>query len=479
MKTKNYIKIYYCSILLLAAISYNGCKKLIQIPANSPNQIVTAQVFKDSTDAVAAVINMYTGFSGNGSVTNLNSGGMTVLAGLSADELQVAADDNIDYECFINSIPASDPSNGDDNLWSGEYSTQGIYDSNACIEGLTASAGISSSLRNQLIGECKIMRAFYFFNMVNIWGGVPLVTTTNYEVNQSLPRASVQDVYTQIIADLKDAKAKLKSAYPSDGHTRPNKYTAAALLAKVYLYQGDYKDAYAQSDTVINSGLYSLVPDLTQVFLDGSSEAIWQIPAKGIISNYPCVEGELFVPYDSGSLPNYWLTNVQMSAFEAGDQRITDWLNYNSVNGTQYYYPFKYKNYQTNGNATDEDYMIFRLAEQYLIRAEAEVNGQGGGAAAAIADLNIIRMRAGLHPTTVAPSAGSTQLMAAVMHERQTELFCEWGNRWLDLKRTGTAQSILAAEKSGPWLTDNHASLFPIPNYEIQTNRKLIQNPGY
>jgi hypothetical protein len=480
MNTKNHIKVWSVIGLMLAILSIESCKKLVQIPANLPNQVVTAQVFEDSADAIAGVVNLYTAFSGYPSITNLSTGGMTVLSGLSADELEEAVGDGLDYECYINNIPVSDPSGTLTFLWRNEYSgTSGIYDINACIEGMTASTGISAALKNQLIGECEVMRAFYYFNLVNLWGGVPLETTTSYQVNESLPRASIQAVYTQIIADLKDAQTKLNAVYPSTGRARPNIYTASALLAKVYLYQGDYSDAYAQSNAVIGSGLYSLVADLNQVFLDGSTEAIWQIPAYGTIVNYPSVDGRLFVPYSSTNTPIYWLTNVQLDAFESGDQRAVDWLSYNTIGGAQYYYPYKYKNYQINGNATDEDYMIFRLAEQYLIRAEAEANGQGGGATAAIADLNTIRARAGLAATTVTPAGGLTQLMAAIMHERQTELFCEWGNRWLDLKRTGTVQTVLAPEKGGPWLQDAHASLFPIDQTDINYNPQLVQNPGY
>jgi hypothetical protein len=464
--------------LLAGAAGLGSCKKLIQIPANAPNQVVTAQVFADSADAVAGVVNLYTKFGGVTSTPNaLVSGGVTLYTALSGDELNyTGSGTNLQSECYEDVIPSNDNTNS--NLWFFSYGNgNGIYQTNACIEGLTASTGISTSLKTQLIGECEVMRAFYYFNMYYIWGGVPLVTTTNYQVNESLPRADSAAIYTQIITDLKDAQQRLTADYPSTGKARPNLYTATALLAKVYLFQQDYPDAYAQANALIGSGIYSLVTDPNQVYLDGSTEAIWQVPTSDIITNYPTIEGYFFVPYSSTTRPAYVLSSTQLAAFETGDLRMADWVGMNTVSGVPYYYPYKYKNHVVNGNATDEDYMVFRLAEQYLIRAEAQAQGAGNGVAGAISDLNTIRSRAML--SNYAGTAEPAAVLAAIMHERQVELFCEWGNRWLDLKRTGTIDAILSAEKPGSWPSDGHTVLFPIPVNQLQLDPFLVQNPGY
>ena len=107
----------------------------------------------------------------------------------------------------------------------------------------------------------------------------------------------------------------------------------------------------------------------------------------------------------------------------------------------------------------------------YLIRAEARA--EQGNTAGAAADLNIVRQRAGLPPTTATDPA---VLLAAILHERQIEFFAEWGHRWLDLKRTGAVTSVLSAEKSHWDVTD---ALYPIPANELTENPKLVQNPGY
>jgi hypothetical protein len=115
--------------------------------------------------------------------------------------------------------------------------------------------------------------------------------------------------------------------------------------------------------------------------------------------------------------------------------------------------------------------MILRLSEQYLIRAEA--SAQLGNTAAAMADVNVVRARAGLAAIT---AANSTAALAAIMHERQAELFTEWGNRWFDLKRTNTATTVLSAEKTG-WQAN--MELYPVPRTQLSVNPLLTQNPGY
>jgi len=121
---------------------------------------------------------------------------------------------------------------------------------------------------------------------------------------------------------------------------------------------------------------------------------------------------------------------------------------------------------------------VFRLAEQYLIRAEAKAQ-QGTDMIGAAADLNVIRNRAGLANTT---ASTHDDLLAAVAHERQIELFAEWGHRWFDLKRTGQVDAVMSAvtpqkNPSGTWKT--YQQLYPVPQSEISKNPFLKQNAGY
>jgi hypothetical protein len=452
-------------------IAFSGsCKKLIQIAPNAPGQIVTTQVFADSADATSAVLDLYGAFTFV--ILSPRAAGLTVYPALAADEIKNTSANSLQTAFYTNNIlPANQQF---DICWVEFYNagTGGIYQANACLEGIKAATGLSANLKNQLIGEVEVVRSFLYFHLLQWFGGVPLATTTNYTVNAALPRASDTAVLNLIISDLKDAKTRLTVNYPSDGRARPNLYTAEALLAQAYLQAGDWQDALQESGSILQSGLYSLEPDLNQVFLRGSNEAIWQV--QSVWTQLMTTEGLAFVPRTGTTIPKFVITNWLLDAFEPGDLRRTDWIDSNVITRgattTVYPYPYKYKN-----GSNVEDCMVFRLGEAYLVHAEAAL--KTNDLATATSDLNSIRTRAGLAPYSGPPNADS--LSQAIFHERQVELFCEWGNRWWDLKRNGLINEVLGAEKSTTWPSDGHASLFPIPLTEIQEDNSLSQNPGY
>lgn len=439
-----------------------SCKKLIEIPASPKNQIAASDVFADSADALSAVVGIYNNISTANGI-NFLSGNIPQYTGLSADELNIANTNTV-YVQIKNNVVLVDNSIVE-SFWNNAYSQ--LYQVNACLEGVTASTTLSASLKMQLTGEIKVVRALYYFNLINLYGPVPLVTSTDYKVTAQLPRASIDSIYALIIGDLSDARTLLNANYPSSGRARPNLYTASALLAKAYLYRGQWLNAENMAAEVINSGQYQLEQDLNNVFLDGSTEAIWQLPAVSTYSQTSIAN--TFKPYSSTRIPNYYLTTFLMAAFESGDQRTQKWIGTNMVSGVPYYYPYKYKN--TGLTGTVEDYMMLRLGDQYLIHAEA--SAQQNNLTDAVNDLNIIRLRAGLSAST---AVSQTEVLSAIAHERQTELFCEWGDRWFDLKRTGTIDAVLGAEKTG-W--SSYAALYPVPLAQLLLNPFLTQNPGY
>ncbi len=462
-----YTKVFL--VLPLACLLAGSCKKLIEIPANPPSQLASAQIFTDSANIMGALAGMYSNFGA--SPGSSFSSKLTLFTGLAGDEL--GADGYIDPSeaQFLNNSLISN-NDGVSDLWSLAYSD--LYKVNACLAGIGASTAISEALKQQLTGEIKVVRALYYFNLVNLFGPVPLVLSTDYAATGKLPRASADSVYAQIIADLTDAGKQLTTSYPSEGRARPNVYTAEALLAKVYLYRGEWQLAEDLATEVIGSGSFALETALNNVFLDGSSEAIWQLPSNGMYSQVP--DAQYFVPYDAGTVPNYSISGFLMDAFEAGDQRKQKWIDASEVdeNGdgtlTPYYYPAKYKN-RDPGSATMEDYMILRLGELYLVRAEA--SARLNKLTDAVADINQVRQRAGLSGSA---AVTQTEVMASIMQEWQTELFCEWGNRWSNLKRWGTIDAVLGAEKPN-WKPA--FSLLPIPLNQLRLNPFLTPNPGY
>lgn len=458
------INIIHLVLLFATLINSSSCKKFIEV--DPPVDKITSElVFTDDKTATSAVLGTYTQMMITLPV--ISSGGVTIYTGLSSDELYNTNISDPNITEFTNN--AISPSNGvsASDFWLKGYNI--IYQSNACIEGLSNNSSVSISVRNQLLGEMKFIRAFVYFYLVNLYGDVPLITKTDYRENSSMPRIAASLVYQQIITDLKEAQSLLSVSYPTAGPVRPNKWTATALLARVYLFQKNWELAEAEATAIINSGNYLLSNNLNDVFLSGSREAIWQlIPAT---PGFNTTEARYLIPTASSTTrPNYPITSHLLGTFEAGDLRSSKWVKSKTVSGQTYNYPYKYKIRNLNEPVT-EYYMIFRLAEQFLIRAECRVNRDNLNEAKA--DLNIIRNRANLS----ASSANTKEeLIAAILKERRIELFAEWGHRWLDLKRTGNSDQVLAPLKSGWQPTD---TLYPIPLTEIKLNPSLTQNSGY
>jgi len=441
-----------------------SCRKFVDIPSPK-NQLVDAEVFADSTNATSAVLGIYINMLPN-FTAQLTNGGLTIYGGLLADELYPTANNTDENEFYTNNLTAINGINS--SLWRIAYSI--IYNCNACIEGLQKSKTLAEAVKRQLMGESKLARAFLYFNLVQLYGALPLVSTTDYKNNKVLNRTAVDSIYRFVVTDLKEAQGLLSSKYVSAGRFRPNIYSADALLAKVYLAQKNWPSAEALSAEIIGSGLYSLETDPDNVFKVNSNETIWKLAP--VFPSAETWEGNFFIPTSLTRLPKYVISNSLLSAFEPGDQRKAKWLKFNTVNGQVYFYPFKYK-VRTPGTTTQENFTVFRLAEQYLIRAEARVeqNNLAGG----LDDLNIIRGRAGLTALTAALT--KEQVYDAVQQERRIELFCEWGNRWMDLKRTGRADLVLSPVKGSNWQATD--VLLPIPQTELNNNPFLEQNPGY
>lgn len=453
------------SIALLGCLSFFSCKEWIEVPAPI-DKIPSEVVFVDSTSVMTALAGIYANFGYLNTGSSINGTDITLYPSLSSDELIVGSSDVNIKQFELNAILPDNYNVA--GLWRTGY--QGIYRVNAAIEGITKSQGINDRLKKRLIAEIKVARALYYFNLVNLYAGVPLITSTDYAVNAKLPRASEAEIYQLMVDDLTDARNNLEASYPSAGRARPNYYTATAFLAKIYLYQKKWKEAETMAKEVIGSDLYSLLGDINQVFLAGSKEAIWQLPTAANTSGQ-VEEASKFVPFSATAIPPFYLRSTLINAFEAKDKRMKSWLKDVTVSGNTYYYPFKYKN-STSAATPREDYVLFRLSEQYLILAEALV--KQGKSAEALPYINKIRARADL--LDIAPQSDN-EFLAAIMQERRVELFCERGHRWFDLKRTGTVHEVLSVLKPNTWKADD--ALYPIALEDLLYNGYLQPNPGY
>ncbi|WP_316833927.1 RagB/SusD family nutrient uptake outer membrane protein [Pedobacter nutrimenti] len=451
--------------------------------------MTTEKVFSSDVQANSAMAGVYSvlihgKFAGSSGYTGFATGLTTLLTSMSADDL-VFTSVGPGYSTYnLNKLTRN--LNFSLPLWSSAYDA--VYGANAVIEGIESSTSpkLHDQVRTTLTAEAKFVRAFSYFYLVNFFGDVPMAMTTDFNKTINMTRTPQAEVYRQIIKDLTEAKASLSGDFSDQNQqrSRPNKWAATALLARVYLYTGDYTNAAIQANEVIShTELFGLKEDLNDVFLVNSNEAIWQLQqnsngTQGTATPEGLTLLQSMNPKDGSN--SFKLSDELLNAFEPLDKRKTAWSWHGiTADGQLIYYPYKYKvglYNRTIGDIPTEAYMVLRLAEQYFIRAEAwaRTNTQLD---LAIKDVNTIRHRAGLDnlPETLT----GPQIISKIEQERQVELFSEWGHRWFDLKRTGRAHDVLSAiPMKQPWIGD-YQLLYPIPTSEIITNSKLIQNTGY
>lgn len=468
-------------LLLTIAFAFSSCESFVE-PGVPKTEIPLELAFSDDKTATASVVGIYARMNNlNYQFANVLS---LILPGMMADEMAYAFA-FATYDEFKNNTVLSS-NQYVDIFWSSLY--RYIYQANACIEGLEKAENLNPQVKSQLLGEAKFIRAFCHFYLVNYFGDVPLILTTDALANNHKARTPAAEVYASIIDDLKAAKGQLFDGYPAgaranaDGERiRPNKGAASALLARAYLYSGQFDLAETEATEVIGNSQYQLMSseDINDVFLINSAETIWQLQAINTAGGRNTWEGFLMVPAsETGAALFRLIPGGLQDAFEADDLRRENWVgSRTTAAGDTYLFPYKYK--ARFGVTPVQEYtMVLRLAEQYLIRAEARL--AQNKFADAQADINAIRNRAGLDALELGNDAGA--IRAALEQERRIELFAEWGHRWFDLRRwpslTGDAGKTRADDVLAPikpaW--QSSAIYLPLPDEAIRTNPNLIPN---
>jgi len=466
---KTYKLVIQIFILLLLCTNYS-CEKLVVIDAPT-DKLIREEVFSNEQTAISAMDGIYNELY-QAEFSSGSRSSVTVLAGLSSDNVQYFNSVNLNMMEFQDhQIAPANPGNLE--LWTSAYNI--IYLCNSFIEGLTNSTSIDGDLQQQLEGEARFVRAFSYFYLVNLYGKVPLILDTDYRVNALKPQATREEVYNLIENDLLFSSEMLSTSYRNSERTTANKFVAKALLARVYLFLGDWQGAENLSSEVIEETTsYELLENLDEVFLANSREAIWQISpigGGGIVSNTN--DGSMFIidPFFS-FFATLKLDQSLIDEFSEGDIRREKWIGYNSTKDA--FFSHKYKIRASSQFPIQEYSMVLRLAEQYLIRAEART--QMGKINDAVNDLDVIRQRAGLPALMeITPGIAENDLLEEIYLQRRIELFTEWGHRWFDLKRSDSIDAVF--EDSPTWESTDR--LYPIPSEEISKNPNLIQNDGY
>lgn len=480
-------------ILFLTGIMLPSCDKYLEVEPvsqgiavenNDPDQIL----FKTASDAEAALASAYRDFKNEYYQLDY-----FVNGDAQSDDAYAGADNPANFQIDDYKLNATNTNVGRD--WRYLYGTIGKC--NTVLNNIreVTDPALTAARKEEMIGEASFIRAFMYFQAVQLWGDIPLQikdikSFSADKLEEIYPqlfpeRAPASDVYGLIIADLTTALEKAPASAANKGFA--TKGAVNAMLAKVYatIEQHDWAKVKQYCDAVM-AGPYSLLPEYDQLWAVGnenSSESIFEINFDGgpQDGNWGT---KMFrgLDWKKFNIPS----NDLVAAFDAaGDtKRKEASIIYLDVSGKwsdahwpQTKYPFvnKWRNFQEGSN---QNYIFIRLADIMLLKAEAlnELGDQSG----AMTLVNQIRSRAGLAASN-ASSQGDVRL--AIEKERRLELAFE-GHRWYDLKRTGRAIEVINNAKKENGLPLNYnltpsRLLWPIPQSELDKNTKLTQNTGY
>ncbi|MVN78637.1 RagB/SusD family nutrient uptake outer membrane protein [Hymenobacter sp. HMF4947] len=500
--------------LALSLAVASGCKTFLDVAPQG--QLSEEAIKADPAAAQKLVDGVYDAlYLSGGFGADVNGFQLVVLSDIASDDADKGSTPS-DYNdaANIDNFTATPTNSNVNNVWNGHF--QAIARANQALDKIPLSPA-DASIKNRQLAEVRFLRGYFYFNLVRLFGGVPLldrVPSVGDVNNPALQtRASAADIYAFIISDLQFAVDNLPAKAGTDVG-RANKTAAQAMLAKVYLYQKNYQKAYDLTSAVITSGAYSLYgnyADIWRTVGNNNSESIFEVQTgvnaacnNSALQLYVVAQG----PRSGGkygwsdlgfgfNTPSASLAN----AYEAGDvrragtiifinptapagQRSTGtvlWDGFripsqDSVEGSR----FSYKAYHSRTkepNCGNTDFLpknirIMRYAEVLLINAEAAV--QLGNTAAATTDLTLVRARAGL--------AAAAPTLANIWRERRVELAMEH-DRFFDLVRQESVQAgriVPAYAAHGKTFVKGKNEIFPIPQSQIDlSGGVLTQNPGY
>lgn len=359
------------------------------------------------------------------------------------------------------------------------------------VLGHVATPPMTQANRDSYTGQAKFLRALMYFNLVRMYGGVPLVLkeVTSEAEAYTYNRSTAAEVYSQIEKDLTDAAALLPASYTGNDIGRATSVAAKALLGKVYLFENKFTLAESTLAPIAAAAGTPLSYD--QVFglgKDNNRDIIFSVQYLGggfaegntfASAFVPQPSGTTIIPVSGGS--NNIGTPDLFSSFEAGDSRLNVAIGIFTSGTFVYYYAKKFiYSSVAAGSEGDNDWPVLRYADVILMYAEAL--NENNKTPEALTQLNLIRTRSNLAPKL---GLSQTDARTVIRHERRIEL-CFEGERWFDLIRWNIMVSVMTAHKANYTPANGTIgnitatlSLYPIPTREITLNRNLTQNPGY
>lgn len=469
--------------IVLLGLHLASCTSLLD--ENPETFIAPASFYRNIQEATAAVYGVYDMLP-----SMYNNPYMTAFADVSSNNFKVTSASATDFQPYdIHSIGTANSLTT--NFWEASY--RGINRANAIIDRVPAVDADETS-KKEIIAEAKFLRALFYFNLVRLFGDVPLaLKETTSLADLKLARAPSAEVYEQIISDLEEAKAWLPATPRQSG--RAHSDAASALLARVYLALKDFPQAAQNAEEVIAAGYHGLWGTYKEAFMeknDNGKESVFAVQYRkdvdGLNLNQWALSPLLNNYVEGGSLLDLMeVTDELLNSYEAGDTRkdLNAVSQYVTGDGKVINFQalcFKYTDgifkdkepaYNASGNS-GLNYQILRYADVLLMFAEAE-NEVSGPTPDAYEAINKVRRRAfGVAIDTPSPydlsGLDKETFREAVWLERFREFPFE-GLQWFDLIRTGRAEEVLGIP--------TERTLYPVPQREIDVNDQLVQNPGY
>ncbi|WP_158797941.1 RagB/SusD family nutrient uptake outer membrane protein [Pedobacter sp. L105] len=496
------MKTYKYLLILPLAILLGSCKKqLDQTPVSS---IATQNFYTNNSDFVQ-------GLNGAYSTLSAYPSQQMFLGEMRSDDINATSDGNRDWDGINNFSPNITTVAFVTSAWQSNFN--GIYNVNTLLQALTTKGSVvgSDALVTRYTAEARFLRGFYYFQLLRLFGQVPILTTpkTAAEV-LTIPRSSVADVYATIEADLTYAAANLPASFTGSDLGRATSYAAKGLLGLVYLTKSgptygvngpglasnQYTQAAALFDQIITGSPYSFGANYANIFSysnEDNSEVVFDVQFASSLNG---------ASFPSNLVPVLYWTNLKISniygngygtsTFPVTTSLVNSYTT-NTVSGTDVRYPFnvattytlgpfikKYIDITKKGTSGTDwpiNFIVLRYTDVLMMKAECILHGAPGSQADVDAIVNQVRTRAGVGPL-------SNVDLPTLMAERQREFLGE-GLRWNDLVREGLAVTQMNAWRVADGITKineivpNYV-IYPVPGAELSTAPGLYtQNPGY
>jgi starch-binding outer membrane protein, SusD/RagB family len=449
-RTDKFLRIFFVTVL----VSFSSCELLEPEPVDILTDDV---VLNEPKDVPNVIIGLYSAF-------RVIPPAQVIAGDFTADMLIHNGTFSQFRELGTKQITAANGSVA--TLWAAIYNA--VYHANFILERLPEVPSVPRITRDEALASAHFLRGYSYFAGLYSFGAMPRVLTTSIEDNRNIPRASREEILALILEDYQFALENLPEG-SEVGYA--NKDAVKAALARYYLYLGDWANAETFANQLIVDSSYTLVPDFNDIVTkDFTSEAIFEVGYSGADdpgTNSNIGLNNLFVGRREIIPSNQVI--ISLASVESGDRFSSIDFETDDLQGADNGWSVaKYGTADEDNN----NIVVFRLAEMYLIRAEARAHS--GNLAGATEDINVLRARA--HAPLVG-SASQNELLRLIEEERKYELAFE-GHRWYDLVRTGRVDEVMPAFNNN-W--KEAYTLWPIPQQEIQNNPALNgnQNPGY